>query len=151
MLRSGQGPRLLSVRTHFSWFRFSCGFLLLAWWVVSKVAMQNVLRPQCWASEVPRPQKVLVLTQVEAWYLFMFLCISYMNSLQTAPCKRRENSLSVPAGWLWFILFVLVAWCWPSESFRFWRTLYLNFFLDYFYLCYLLFAYLIFPVFRYYR
>lgn len=130
---------------------FHCGFLLLAWWVVSTVAMQSVLRPQCWASEVPRPQKFLVLTQVEAWNLFMFLCISYMHSLQTAPCKRCVNSFSAPAGWLWFILFVLVAWCWPSESFRFWRTLYLNFFLDYFYLCYLLFTCLIFPVFRYYR
>lgn len=120
------------------------------WWVVSTVAMQSVLRSQCWAPEVPRPQKFLVLTQVEAWNSFMFLYMSYMHSLKTARCKHCANSFSASAGWLWCILFALVAWCWPSENFRFWRTLYLNFWII-FHLCYLLFTCLIFPVFRYYR
>lgn len=111
---------------------FHCWFLLLAWWVVSTVATQSVLRPQCWASEVPRSQKVLVLTQVEAWNSFMFMYISYMHSLKTARCKRCGNSFTASAGWLWFILFVLVAWCWPSESFRFWKNFVFELFLYYF-------------------
>lgn len=97
------------------------------WWGVSMIAMQGVLRPQCWAPEVPRLQKFLVLIQVEAWNSFMFLYVSYMHSLKTARCQHCVNSFSASAGRLWCVLCALVAWCWPSESFKFWRTLYLNF------------------------
>lgn len=118
---------LWSVRTHFRLVQvFTAGsFCWPDEW--SPRLLCRVLRPQCWASEVPRPQKFLVLTQVEAWNSFTFLYISYKHSLKTAWCKRCANSFNASARWLWFILFVLVAWCWPSESFRIWRTLYLNF------------------------
>lgn len=83
------------------------------------------------------------VTQVDTWNSFMFPYIPYMHSLKVTWYKLHMNSFSASAGWLWCILFVLVAWCWLSKGFRIWRTSYFRLF-DYFYLDYLLFTCLIF-------
>lgn len=123
---------------------FHCRFLLLAWWVFSTVAMQSVLRPQCWASEVPRSQKVLVLTQVEAWNSFMFMYISYMHSLKTARCKRCANSFTA-SGRLSVVYFVCTCGMMLTlREFQILEELCIWTFFVLFYPCYLSFTCLIF-------